>query len=219
MKRVIVVAPHADDETLGCGGTLLRHIKEGDEVHWLLVTDLSEALGYTALDVERREKVIAAVTQRMGFRSVHRGGFPTTTLDTIGARDLVGFVSRAAAEVQPEIAYVPHQFDVHSDHRCVFEACMAAFKWFRSPGIRRIAAYETLSETEAGRGGSFRPNLYVDISAYLDAKVDMLGLYGDELGEHPFPRSEHSVRSLSAYRGAAAGVQAAEAFESIWEAV
>lgn len=212
--RTLVVGPHPDDELLGCGGLLLRRLAEGHEVAWILVTSMIDA---SANRIEARDLEIEAVRDGLGIRpeSLIRCGFPTTRLDAIPMAELVNALSQAIVRLEPTEVLVPHSRDAHSDHRVTFDATMAATKWFRQPNIRRILAYETLSETEFGSGPAFRPRYFADISPWLDKKIELLKIYASELGEFPFPRSEETVRSLAAVRGSAAGFNAAEAFDII----
>ena len=117
--------------------------------------------------------------------------------------------------VQPDTVYVPYRNDAHSDHAAVFDAAVACCKSFRQPSIRRVHAYETLSETEFGLrpdDAGFRPNAFVDTSRWLDRKIDIMRLYDGEMGRFPFPRSEECIRAQAMLRGSQAGVAAAEAF-------
>lgn len=218
-ERVLVVAPHPDDETLGCGGTLLRHRAEGAEAHWLIVTAMTRQAGYSAERIAARDAEIAEVAARYGFAGVHRLGLPTTYLDTVPMSDVVGAVVAVVNEVVPDIVYVPHRHDVHSDHTVVFDAVVAATKTFRCPSIRSLLAYETLSETDFGvrPDGAFRPTLFVGIADHLEEKLSILDLYGPEMQPFPFPRSREAVAALAALRGAQAGTTAAEAFTVLKE--
>lgn len=219
-KKVLCIAPHPDDETLGCGGTLLRHVHEGDEVHWLIMTGISETQGFSAARVASREAEIIEVASRYGFVGVHRADFATTRLDTYAKSDLVGAVSKVVEHVQPHVMYVPYRNDVHSDHAAVFDAAIACSKSFRYPSIRSIHAYETLSETEFGLRSDdpgFRANLFVDISERIDEKIEIMKLYAGEMGPFPFPRSEACLRAQAMLRGSQAGVMAAEAFMTLRE--
>lgn len=215
MTRVTVVAPHPDDETLGCGGTLLRHLEEGDEVSWCIVTSVTAEGGFDDGVVQRRREEIAEVGRRYGFAETVELGFPTTTLGRNGLGPLVTSVSAGLARLRPEVLYLPSPGDIHSDHRATFEACASATKWFRTEGLRRILAYETLSETHLDidpKTPAFRPSVFVDISSQLEAKIDIMALYAGELGEFPFPRSVEAIRALAAHRGSSSGLTAAEAF-------
>lgn len=217
--RLLVVAPHPDDEILGCGGTLLRRKAEGAELGWLIVTSMSVQSGWERAVVERRDAEIARVTQAVGFSRVFKLGLPPAQLDRVPMSDLVAAVSAVFEEFKPEEVYLPHREDVHTDHRIVFDAAAACSKWFRYPSVRRVLTYETLSETEFGlsSGGTFSPNFFVDVSGYLDRKLDIMAIYESEVGEFPFPRSLEAIRALAALRGAASGFRAAEAFQLLRE--
>lgn len=212
---VLCIAPHPDDETLGCGGTLLRHIHEGAAVHWLIMTSAEALPGITPTRLAAREREIDEVARAYGFAGVHRKRFPTTRLDTVPKGDLVDAVSQVVREVQPGTLYIPYRNDAHSDHAAVFDASAACTKSFRYPSIRRTCVYETLSETEFGLrtdDPGFRPNLFVDTSAWIDRKVEIMKMFDGEMGAFPFPRSETCLRAQAALRGSQAGVHAAEAF-------
>jgi LmbE family N-acetylglucosaminyl deacetylase len=217
--KTIVIAPHPDDEVLGVGGTLLRRKAEGAEVAWVIVTGISMAAGWKEEQVSKRADEIARVTELFGFDQVFTLDFPTTQLDRVPMGDLVGALSGVFKSFQPEEVFVPHPSDVHTDHRMVFDAAAACTKWFRYPSVKRVLAYETLSETDFGLGTDegFRPNVFVDIGPYLDAKLRAMDIYASEMAPFPFPRSHEALRALATVRGAASGYQAAEAFQLLRE--
>ena len=221
MKKVLVVSPHADDETLGCGGTLLRHKSEGCDVHWIIVSGISEAEGYTKERIASRANEIQEVAKMYGFDSVHNLGFPAAKLDTIPMQILVERLRHLIKEIQPDILYLPYCGDVHTDHEVVFKACMSCIKWFRGFNISRILAYETLSETEFGLSPNFtfRPNVYVNISRFLAEKLAIMKIYQSEIGSFPFPRSEQAITALAQIRGSASGFEAAEGFILLKETI
>jgi LmbE family N-acetylglucosaminyl deacetylase len=213
-KRVLVVAPHPDDELLGCGGTLLRHAKSGDNVAWAIVTQMTEAFGATPERVARRSDEIRRVGEGLCATKTYELGFPTTELDTVPRADLIGELASCFAEFKPQVVYVPFREDAHSDHGIVFDSVAAVSKSFRRPEVELILAYETLSETDFGLSpmGGFRPNVFVNIEDELARKQELLSIYESEMGEFPFPRSVEAVASLARVRGATAGCMAAEAF-------
>ena len=220
MSTVLVVAPHADDESYGCGGTLLRHIRAGDDVHWLLMTAVREQDGWSATQEAQRRREIEAASDFYGFRSTTVLEFPTTRLDKIPVAELVGEVSRVAAAIQPSTVYLPFPGDAHTDHRMTFTAASPLAKHFRYPTVCEVLLYETLSETDFGHdpsGAPFRPQRFVNITDTLQGKLDAIALYPGEAGEHPFPRSPTAVESLARLRGAASGFEAAEAFMVLLE--
>ncbi len=215
MSAILVIAPHPDDETLGCGGTLLRHKADGDAIHWLIVTDMENGTGLPKSRIEARNKEITAVTEAFGFASVTRLGLPPSGLDAVPLADIIGKMGKAFESIGPEVIYVPFPGDVHTDHRRVFDAASACSKWFRHPSVRKVIACEIPSETDFGIDPSrrpFRPNLFVDISAHLDEKIRIMETYDGEMGDFPFPRSEPAIRALATLRGSQAGCAAAEAF-------
>lgn len=214
-KIVVCIAPHPDDETLGCGGALLRHIESGDSVHWIIATNISTEIGFTQSRVDSRDQEIDDVAQTYGFKAVHRLGFPTMRLDCLPKLDLVGAIGQIVKSIQAEVLYVPFRNDAHSDHAAVFDASVACAKTFRYPSVKSVLAYETLSETEFGlkpEDSGFRPNIFIDISNYLDRKIEIMQMYAGEMADFPFPRSEVMLRALSQLRGSQSGAQAAEAF-------
>lgn len=217
--KTLVVAPHPDDEVLGVGGTLLRRKAAGAKVAWLIVTAISVESGWSAGKVKERADEIERVTELFGFSEVFTLNFPTTQLDQVPMSDLVARISDVFKLFEPEEVFIPHPSDVHTDHRIVFDAVASCTKWFRYPSVKRILAYETLSETDFGLGNNqgFRPNVFVDIEPFLEGKLRALDIYASELGVFPFPRSHEAVQALATLRGAASGFKVAEAFELLRE--
>lgn len=217
--KTIVIAPHPDDEVLGVGGTLLRRKAEGASVAWLIVTSISVEYGWTQEKVKQRADEIERITELFSFDQVCMLDFPTTQLDQVPMSNLVTGISQVFSSFEPEEVFVPHPSDVHTDHRIVFDAVASCTKWFRNVSVKRVLAYETLSETDFGLGidPGFRPNVFVNIEAFLGSKVRAMDIYASEMREFPFPRSHRAIRALATLRGAASGFEAAEAFELLRE--
>lgn len=216
-KRIVVIAPHPDDETLGCGGTLFRHSKAGDSLFWVIGTNSKGFKGFSDAQQTQREIQIKKVANCYKYEKVFQLGYPTTQLDKVPLSDLVEKFGKIFGEVKPHIVYLPFRGDVHSDHRQVYDACVSSLKWFRCPSPQRILAYETLSETEQQLSsnasfGGFAPNVFVDISSTYARKVAVLRFYKSEIGAFPFPRSIRALRALAEFRGTTAGFKLAEAF-------
>jgi N-acetylglucosamine malate deacetylase 1 len=219
-KEILVIAPHPDDETLGMGGTILKHKGKGDHVHWLIVTNINPDHGWEKDIVVARQSEIQKVAEKYEFSSVHKLDYPTTRLDEYPLRKLINSVSTIINLVKPDTIYLPNRSDIHSDHRITFDMVMACTKSFRYPFIRRLLMYETLSETEftpALPEKLFAPNIFVDISEYIEQKIEVIQIYKSEVMVAPLPRSLESIRALSLYRGSRIGVKAAEAFQLIFE--
>ena len=217
--RILAIAPHPDDETLGCGGALFRHKAEGDDIYWLIITGISQEDGWQEKVVKKRDNEIDAVTEKYGFSDVFNLRLPTTKMDTLPISDLIGEISNVYKKVEPDIIYMPFAYDVHTDHQIIAKALQATLKWFRYPHIKKVYMYETPSETEFNfvENRIFSPNVFVNISQYLDNKIETMKIYDGEMGDFPFPRSEKTLRALAILRGSQSGFESAEAFELVYE--
>lgn len=220
MNNVAVIAPHPDDETLGCGGTLLKHKSNNDEIHWIIATDLQESEGYGVSAIKERDDEIQKAGALFGFDSISQLNLPTTKVDEYSMSKLVAKISSVINKIKPNIIYLPFKSDVHSDHKYIFDAAYSCTKSFRYPFLEKIYMMETLSETEfslSTKEDSFVPNVFVDISKHMDRKIEIMKVYESEIHDHPFPRSERNIKALATYRGAIAGCEYAESFMLVKE--
>lgn len=223
LNRVLVICAHPDDETLGCGGTLLRHTAQGDEIHWLIVTQAHEPQ-WSADLIARKAAEVEKVAAAYGITQFYKLGMPTTMLDTIPQADLINGIRDVVEKVKPHTVYLVNRADVHTDHHAVFLATMSVLKAFYMGkfGVQRILAYETLSSTEAAPPlpeRVFIPTVYSDITPYLERKIEIMNMYESELQPELSPRGMSAIRALARYRGATVGVEYAEAFMLIREVV
>lgn len=222
--KTLVVAPHPDDELLGCGGTLLRRVGEGGTLAWLLVTAIRQEEGWEEEKIHLRALEIDRVRKGLHIAPNHFYdlGFPAAELDTVPLSLLVSRISEVFRDFNPEEVFLPYRGDAHSDHRVTFDAASSCTKWFRYPSVKRVLAYETVSETDfsiESSGLGFMPNVFVDIGAQLERKIELMKIYESEVGEFPFPRSETTLRALAQLRGSQAGFAAAEAFKLLRQRV
>ena len=215
--KTLVIAPHPDDELLGVGGTLLRRKLEGGTVTWLIVTAILEEYGWQKERIVKRKEEIRKVAEIMGFDDVIELKYPTACLDMSMLSQLVGDIGSVVDKIKPDEVFVPHIGDIHSDHYIVHKAAVSNSKWFRHNSVKRLLAYETLSETDFGLDQVFSPNVYINIENFLQKKLDALQVYESEIKDFPFPRSKEAVIALAKLRGAASASGAPEAFKLLRE--
>lgn len=219
--NTLCISAHPDDETLGCGGTLLKCRAAGDDLFWLIVTQAHEPR-WSADMVESKTAEIEKVAQAYGMKRYFRLGLPAVRLDTVPQSELIDRIREIISEVRPEVVFLVHGGDVHTDHHAVFAATISVLKPFYMAqlGVRRLLSYEVLSSTEAAPpqlDRAFMPNVFSNITPYIDRKIEMMGFYGSEAQSDPFPRGPSAIRALARYRGATIGVEYAEAFMLVRE--
>jgi len=209
-SRIIVVAPHPDDEVLGCGGTIARLVRKGHAVYVCIVTK-AYTPEWTEKDMMARHQEVIKVRDLLGISRVIFLDLPTVKLDTVPQKDLNQKIASVMEDIRPDIVFLPFGGDLNKDHRLIFEASLVAT---RSIGTS-ILCYETLSEAEWGLGKSFVPTVYVDITAMLHLKLEAMKLYRSELKRFSHSRSLEAIKALARLRGSTVGFEAAEAFSLV----
>jgi len=216
--NVLVVAPHPDDEVLGCGGTIHRLAAEGHCVTVAIVTR-----GWSPLFSDQQVEQVRAEARRankdlLGVTDLQFLDLPVTGLKDLPAHKINAAFDRLIASVQPQWVLLPFAHDRHQDHRQTFEAASVALRpTTTDPTVTTIACYETPSETHwqlPGVEPTFQPNWFINITDHLEPKLEALSCYRSQLqqGSSPPARQPHAVRALSVWRGATVGYSAAEAF-------
>lgn len=206
---VLVIAPHALDEVLGCGGTIARHAAAGLPVHILVLCGDG-----TGLDGKRREAAVAAAAL-LGSQPPRFTGFPENRSDTIPIGEVVGAVERTVNELKPVMVYVSHGGNLNIDHQTAFRATATALRPMPGSPVAEFYAYEIASSTDwapPGFGATFVPNHFVDITGTLAKKRQALELYAFDMRPEPHARSITALENLARARGASVGMAAAEAF-------
>jgi N-acetylglucosamine malate deacetylase 1 len=222
-RRVAVVVAHADDEVLGCGGTLKRHTQAGDEI-WTIVLADGETSRYADAPsvgaevkarVDQRAEAAQKASAILGVQHTQVHAFPDNRLDTRPLLEIVRVVERHILEIGPDTVYTHHAGDVNVDHRLVHEAVITACRPGPGHTVEDLLFFETLSSTEwqpAHSAQAFLPNWFVDITTTLEHKLAALKHYDDEMRPWPHPRSYEGVEHLARWRGVSVGCAAAEAF-------
>lgn len=208
--KILVFAPHNDDEVLGVGGTIAKHVKEGNEVYICSVT-----VGKNKDRAENIKQEARKAHELLGVTRTYFLNLPVIGLATMPATGVNSEIHKVVQEIEPEVVYIPHKGDMHQDHKVVAESAMVALRPVDSPQMKAIYAYETLSETEwniPSIDNVFIPNVYVDITETIDKKNEAMKCYQSQLYDFPHPRSLQAIRSLSELRGSTVCVKNAESF-------
>jgi N-acetylglucosamine malate deacetylase 1 len=216
-ETVLVIAAHPDDEALGCGGTIARHNRDGDSVHVLFVADGETSRVGAAPDLRRRATAERA-SKILGARLPSFLDLPDQRLDTLSLLDVIRKIELVITSLRPAIVYTHHGGDLNADHRIVHQAVMTAMRPMPGSTYKAIFAFEVASSTEwssTAIGEAFRPNHFVDITAFVDLKTKALEAYDAEMRSFPHARSYEGLKSLSTIRGVNSGFEAAEAFVTL----
>ncbi len=211
-KRVLVIAAHPDDELLGCGGTVARHVAEGDIVQTIIVCE-GESLRYKGKNVGQDEATEKA-RKILGVEKVHALQFPDQRLDTFCLVDIITPIEKIVKEFQPQIVYCQYGNDINRDHKIVFEAAQVAFRPVETC-IEEIYAFYTVGSTEWACPTTFIPDTWINIQDYLEQKKEAFMCYQSEVRDYPHPRSLQSLVNLAHAVGNQCCMDAAEAFKTV----
>lgn len=219
--KVLAISAHPDDETLGCGGTLLKHRAQGDELFWLIASTRSEGR-WSRENLEARKTHIENVTSAYNFTERFELGFSDSQLETVPIGDLMEPINAIISKLKPDIIYCVHGGDIHTDHIATYTATMSVLKPFymKKLGVQRVLCYEILSSTDAAPPSAhraFMPNVFSDISEYLERKQEVMAMFETEVHPDPMPRGPSAIEALARFRGATISTQYAEAFMLVRE--
>jgi N-acetylglucosamine malate deacetylase 1 len=216
-QNVLVVAAHPDDEILGLGGALGRHVADGDNVHVIIAGEGPTARGDTNVSQEAFAAAQAAA-KVLGVYEPSLLGLPDNRLDTLALLEIIQPIESAIQSLAPRVVYTHCGTDLNSDHRIIHQATVTACRPLPGSPVRQLYAFETVSSTEwstAAMGAGFQPTHFVDISDFWGQKRSALECYANEMRLFPHARSYEAVEALAVLRGSQSGVGMAEAFETL----
>jgi len=214
--QVLVVAAHADDEALGCGGTIARHVAQGDVVHVVFMADgVGSRRGDLAAERHARDDARDRALVALGVASSVSFGLADNQMDALPLLDVVQPLERVIASIDPQVVYTHHAGDLNIDHRITHQAVMTACRPIPGRALREILAFEVASSTEWSPAGlpPFMPDVFIDITATWAAKLAALEAYAGELRPAPHARSLAAIEALATWRGHGVGLVKAEAFK------
>lgn len=214
-KTVLVVAAHTDDEALGCGGTIARHVAEGDTVYAVFLADgVTSRPDATSEELEERNSAASRAHDALGIKKAYMLGFPDNRMDGVLLLDIVQKLESIFSEVQPQVVYTHHVGDLNIDHRITHQAVLTVCRPVPDASVKEIYAFEVPSATgwNTPAESPFIPNVFVDISEQINTKMDALRAYRMEMRAQPHARSLENVFRLAELRGNSVGMELSEAF-------
>jgi LmbE family N-acetylglucosaminyl deacetylase len=222
--NILVIAAHPDDELLGVGGTIAKHVKEGDTVHCIILGEgassrTKERVETARKDIDALWEEAKAAAQIIGFSSIDFAGLPDNRFDSVNLLEIIKIVEEKIAQIKPEIIYTHHGGDVNIDHQRTFQAVMTACRPCNPLSPKKIYTFETVSGTEwqLEEKKTFKPNTYINIEQFIEQKKKALACYTKEMRELPHPRSLQGIETLATYRALECGLKSVEAFKLIRE--
>ena len=208
---ILVIACHPDDEVIGVGGTILKEVAKGTDVYVQIITKAWEPK-WDENTVKEKRREVEKVHSFLGIRKTFFADFLTTKLDSLSESSLVDSITNVMTEVQPNIVYTHNPYEIHKDHKITYSATMAAVRPLPNSKVKKVLLYEIPFVTWKSNSVYNHPNVYENISKYLDKKIEAMSMYKTELRDFPHPRSREGLKIISQYRGLEVGMQAAEAF-------
>ena len=221
-RKVLVVAAHPDDELLGCGGTIIKHVEAGDEVHIVIMAEGLTSRDVKHEDFKRTEELVELhnatkkVGDFLGAKGLYMLNQPDNRMDKVELLDIVKKIEYVVEKIRPQVVYTHHHGDVNIDHMITNRAVITACRPLPNASVKELLFFETLSSTEyqiSNANNAFLPNLYVEIDEdIMKRKLTALEFYKMEMRKWPHSRSYEAVEYLARYRGLSISSEYAEAF-------
>jgi len=221
MKKILIIAAHPDDEILGCGGTIVRLVNEGNEAYTLIlgegITSRDEKRDRKKRESEIKElkKQIYEANEIISVKKIFTFDFPDNRFDSVPLLEIIKKIEKIKNQIKPDIIFTHYKNDLNIDHKKTYEAVLTATRPMEKEMVKTIYSFEILSSTEWNYPTTFSPNIFFDISKTLDKKIEAMKHYKNELHSFPHPRSIETIKSNAKTWGSKIGCQYAEAFELV----
>ncbi len=220
-RRILVIAAHPDDEVLGCGGTMARLAREGNEIYTLMMGE-----GITARDEKRDrrlrqkelnflKKQVISANKILGVKEIFIHNFPDNRFDSVDLLDIIKRIEEVKRKIKPDIVFTQHEKDLNIDHQILYKAVLAATRPIAGETVKEVYSFEALSSTEWNYPLNFLPDVYFDISDTLDIKIKAMEIYKSELKNFFHPRSLEGIKLNARYWGMRVGHKYVEAFKTV----
>jgi len=215
-NKVLIVAAHSDDEVLGCGGTIAKLAKQGNEVAVIFMTNgvSSRNEKDELIKIKERKLHSEHAAEILGISRIIQYDYPDNCMDTVPLLHVTKSIEEELREFQPEIVITHFANDLNIDHATVARATLTATRPLAGSSVKKVLGFEVNSSTEwAFDAPHFRPNYFVNISETFNMKIDAMRAYENELRARPHPRSLEGIEALASLRGNSSGYRYAEAFK------
>ena len=212
--KVLIVAPHMDDEVLSCGGTIIRHVDSGDHVTVCIVANRAYNHKYDQNLIEQEKDCCKKAKEILSYQDLVFLDLPDEQLDR-SQIDIIIPLEEIVNSCKPDIVYIPNRGDLNQDHRAVFEAARVVCRPHAGHRVTTLRAFEVPSSTDQvpeALEWPFLPNYYVNVKSSLEQKIEAMACYSKESKSFPHPRSAEGLRVYAQKRGMEVGIEAAEAF-------
>ena len=215
-KNIVCIVAHPDDEVLGLGGTLIKHVNSGDKVFVIILSEGESSKNEKNKNNPFRKDNAQQCSKIMGTSIYRIFDYPDQKLDTVAILEIIKNLEEIFKKLKPDVAYVHFPWDLNKDHQIASQATFTALRPMNKLGLlTEIRAFETPSSTDQSpQNGKyiFKPNFYVSINSEWNAKTKALKYYDKELEGFPHPRSLKAIEALAIKRGMESGFKKAEAF-------
>ena len=220
MSRALFIGAHPDDVELGCGGLIDKLVKEGSDVRVISVAEDTSCRGGSKSEIVReigfRTNCSIKSLESLGVHSYSFYNLPCGSLNSVPLLTINKIIEQEIQEFKPECVYTHSINDANIDHKIVYESTRIATRPGASSPVREVYSYEVLSSTEWNFNDTFKPNVFVGLSAdNLSKKIKAFKFYSSEQKKFPYPRSDKGITTLANYRGMQIGEQYAEAFQLV----